>query len=172
MKSSKFSTIGHSQMSICNPISSEKLNRLIKAMPLSSAHSAVDFGAGKCEILIRLIERYGISALAVDTSNDFLADANRSAQNRIPEKRLTTVFQDANAFIKSDPDPSFDVGICTGSTHLFGGSPEHWTCFRELLNPMVTSSSVTVTGRKNLPQNTWNSCKRLRRKWVHMRTMF
>jgi hypothetical protein len=79
----KFSVIGHRNLSICNPISSEKLNRAIALLSLKPSDRIVDFGAGEGEILVCALERYGSFGAAVELQEGLISDLTRILHQNI-----------------------------------------------------------------------------------------
>ena len=120
MDRQRFSRIAHSTHLFYNPISGEKLDRVLGLVPLTADSRVVDFGAGRCEALIRMVERYGCSALAVETDEMFLEMARSQAMTRVPDKTVRLVRQEAAKFLDANPACNFDMALCIGATHTFG----------------------------------------------------
>lgn len=116
----RLSHIAHSTHILYNPLGEQKLDRVFGLVPLASDSRVVDFGAGRCETLIRLVERYDCSALAVETDQTFVDLAHKEAAIRIPGKRLRIVCQEATRFLDANPACNFDLALCIGATHAFG----------------------------------------------------
>ncbi|WP_310883704.1 SAM-dependent methyltransferase [Priestia megaterium] len=119
MDRNKYSSIAHREHLFSNPISEIKINRIIDFLQLEPHAKVLDIGAGKCELLIRLVEKYGIEATAVESYEGSILEAKQQAQKRIPEEKITYIVQDAKQVI-SEYVNHFDVGICVGSTHALG----------------------------------------------------
>lgn len=64
------------------PLSVERMERTIERLQLPAGARVLDVGCGRAELLIRLIERYSVTALGVDRSPDALAIAGRQADER------------------------------------------------------------------------------------------
>ncbi|MHC8970094.1 SAM-dependent methyltransferase [Priestia aryabhattai] len=62
MDRNKYSSIAHREHLFSNPISEIKINKIIDFLQLEPHAKVLDIGAGKCELLIRLVEKYGIEA--------------------------------------------------------------------------------------------------------------
>ena len=116
----RLSHIAHSTHTLYNPLGEEKLDRVLGLVPLVSDSRVVDFGAGRCEALIRLVERYNCTALAVEIDQTFIDLAHREATARIPGKALRIVRQEATGFLDANPACNFDLALCIGATHAFG----------------------------------------------------
>ncbi|MEJ2278228.1 MAG: methyltransferase domain-containing protein, partial [Candidatus Lokiarchaeota archaeon] len=89
-------------------MSVEKLNELINLLALNSGSKVLEIATGKGEFLIRLIEKYNVSAIGVDLSPYHLDDAKRKAKERIPNADLTLIERDG-ANYKPDTPESFDL---------------------------------------------------------------
>ena len=115
----RYSCISHASLAFNNPIGAAKLDRMLDVINLPTGARAVDLGAGKGELAIRLVERFPVVATAVDSSPLMTAEAERRAHGRIPPDRLIFRTQVARAFVDSIREP-FDFASCVGATHAFG----------------------------------------------------
>lgn len=120
MDFNKYSAIAHRDHIFSNPINSEKMNTIIDRIPLQPDHQVIDIGAGMCELPIRLIEKYQVSATAVELYDDALREGRKRAEGRIPIGNLNFVNEDAKVAIERYSDPQFKLGICVGATHAIG----------------------------------------------------
>lgn len=130
----KYTAIGHNRMTICNPISAAKFEQVVSWLPLRTGDRVIDIGAGKCELLIRLVERYGVQATGIDLNPDFAVEATRLAEGRIDPRHLSIVLGDAAEKVAGIA-PGFALGICIGSTHALGGFAPTLASLRRLLGP-------------------------------------
>jgi SAM-dependent methyltransferase len=78
----------------------------------------VDIGCGKGELLIRMVERFGIAGVGVDRSADFLTIAGERARKAGVGGRVSFLEQDASKYT-ADP-PFFAAGLCIGGGAAFG----------------------------------------------------
>jgi cyclopropane fatty-acyl-phospholipid synthase-like methyltransferase len=79
----------------------------------------LDIGTGIAELLIRLVERYQVSALGLELDASDLQAARQQIAARTPTGRLELRQDDARAF---DPGPqAFDLTCCVGACHIYGG---------------------------------------------------
>lgn len=120
MDHQRFSRIAHNTHLFYNPLSAQKLDRVLGLVPLTADSRVVDFGAGRCEALIRLVEVYSCSTLAVETDETFLEVARSQAMMRVPDKMPRLVHQEATRFLDANPTCNFDMALCMGATHAFG----------------------------------------------------
>jgi precorrin-6B methylase 2 len=119
MATNKFSVIAHGNHEICNPISKEKLRVTLDRIPFSNGEKVLDIGAGKCGVLIDLIERHNVVGTAIEIEEDFIKAARENAGQRIDPGRLRIANDDAKKVI-GDLDEVFDAAICLGATHALG----------------------------------------------------
>jgi ubiquinone/menaquinone biosynthesis C-methylase UbiE len=119
LNQTQFSTIAHRDHTICNPISSEKIDRLFSLLDLPSGARVLDVGCGKAEMLVRLIERFGCTAIGVDTNPDFLAVARARAFDRGVSGQLE--LHDGDITKMKLGSGVFDAALCVGATHAYGG---------------------------------------------------
>ncbi len=97
MDKNKFSNIGYANHEFYNPISKAKIERVLNLLDLDESSSVIDIGSGKCEILIRLIEKYNIVGTGIELYEGFI--------------------KEAETYFNNNQDVQYDMGICIGSTH-------------------------------------------------------
>ncbi|MCF6139227.1 SAM-dependent methyltransferase [Pseudalkalibacillus berkeleyi] len=115
----KFSVIAHQNHQICNPVSQEKLLKVLERIPFKKDAEVLDIGAGKCGILIDIIEKHELFGTAIEIEEAFIKEAREIAWPRIDTGRLTILNDDAKKVIHQY-DEAFDVAICIGATHAIG----------------------------------------------------
>ncbi|WP_349409402.1 class I SAM-dependent methyltransferase [Pseudalkalibacillus sp. SCS-8] len=115
----KFSVIAHRNHQICNPFSMEKLMRVLTQIPWRKGNRVLDIGAGKCEVLIELINRFEVEGTAIELEKAFVEDAWQNAEGRIPFEHLSVINEDAKKVLPRY-DQSFDVVMCLGASHAIG----------------------------------------------------
>ena len=118
MDQTKFTTIAHRDHAICNPIGSDKTDRVIALLDLPPGARVLDVGCGKAEMLMRLIERYGCSAVGVDSNPHFLAEARARAFDRGVAGQLE--LHESEIAKQKFESESFDAALCIGATHAYG----------------------------------------------------
>ncbi len=136
----KYSAVSHRELLYCNPINSAKMEELIELLQFAPQARIVDFGSGKAELLIRLVERYGVEAVGIDRSPYFTQEAREHAAARIPDGRLTLLETDVADF-QAEPG-SFDLAVCMGATEVFGG----YTGTLEALSALVRPGGYVAVG--------------------------
>lgn len=114
----KFSTIAHRDHEFYNPISAEKIDRVLRLIDLNPTTTAIDIGCGRGEMLIRLCEWTGTNGIGVDLNPIFIQRAQENAVGRV---------QDGQILWLNDPIADVDLSLasiqaalCIGSTHAYG----------------------------------------------------
>lgn len=133
MDHARYSAIGHAGMSICNPIGSAAADAALAMLDPVPGQRALDAGCGKAELLLRLAERYGVRGVGVDLNDAFLAEARAAAARRVPDGTVEFHTMDVRAF--DAPAASFELALCTGSTHVYGGYRPTLRSLAALLKP-------------------------------------
>lgn len=129
----KYTVVSHRGLAHCNPVSPAKIDSLIELLGLTPTATVLDLGCGKAELLLRLVERYGARAVGVDLSVPLLAEARQQAARRDLAGRLTLHEADAATF--AAPAAGFDLGLCIGASHIFGGLVPTLDRLREFVRP-------------------------------------
>ncbi|WLD93881.1 class I SAM-dependent methyltransferase [Alkalihalobacillus sp. AL-G] len=119
MHTNKFSVIAHRNHEICNPISKEKLMNVIDKVQLDRGQAILDVGAGKCDVLIQLVRKYGVIGTAVEIEEAYLNEAKGRTSDLIDSEQLSFIQEDAKQVIERYKE-SFDMAICLGATHALG----------------------------------------------------
>lgn len=80
------------------PLHPTKMEGVLDLIRLSPGDRVLDVGCGRAELLIRLIERYQVSATGLDRSSAALDHARAEAASRTPTGELTLVETDATEY--------------------------------------------------------------------------
>lgn len=121
MDRNRFSAIAHRNHAFSNPINESKMMKMIEMAGLKSQDKVIDIGSGKCELLIRLVENYHVSAIGIELYEGSIKEAKRNANGRIPEGSIEFIVDDASAAVNKCEQKGYELGICIGSTHALGG---------------------------------------------------
>jgi ubiquinone/menaquinone biosynthesis C-methylase UbiE len=116
MEHSKFTTIAHSDHIFCSPLSSSKVDQILELLNLLPREKVLDIGCGKAEILVRLIKRFQVYGVGIDTNSHFLSEAKTKVLK--PEELVLHEMDVANFAVEPE---SFALAMCVGSTHAYGG---------------------------------------------------
>ena len=114
----KFYSVIHECHTVCNPMSTTKLDELFGLLKLNPGADVLDIGCGKGEILARLAERYEISGVGVDLSPYFVADAEERLKERVPGAPVKILNMDGADY---RPDRLFDLTMCIGASWVYQG---------------------------------------------------
>jgi len=139
LSQSKFTTIAHRDHTILNPISSEKIDRVFALLDLPSGARVIDVGCGKAEMLVRLIERFGCTAIGVDTNPHFLAEARARAFDHGVAGQIELLEGDVTKMKLASE--TFDAALCVGATHAYGDLA---TTLKSLRGLVKTGGKVIV----------------------------
>lgn len=130
----KYMAIAHQDHSLCSPLSLDHLAQIIPLLDLKPGTRVLDIGCSKAELLIQMAERCQIVGTGIDISEAFIQAAREAIDTRAPGADITLLQQDITDYDLAASDP-FDVVICIGSTHLYGGYVPTLKALKEAVNP-------------------------------------
>ena len=87
----KYYEITHRDHVLCNPLSTAKLEHLIRILRLKQGARVLDIGTGKGEFLIRLAERYRVWGIGIDIAANWVAEAKEKAAYRVSDGDVTFI---------------------------------------------------------------------------------
>lgn len=117
MDQTRFSTIAHAEHRFLGPLSPHKAAELMDVLELAPGDRVLDVGCGKAEFLLRLVERFHVSAVGVEPNPAYVEDARRAAAARIPGRSF-----EVHAVAAADYRAAgFRLAIAMGSSHAYGG---------------------------------------------------
>lgn len=127
-----------------NPISSEKVDRLVSVLDMPSNARALDAGCGRGEFLIRVVEATGANGIGIDLDPACIAAARKSAAGRIAAESYE--FREGD--IQHEPlEPnSIELAICVGSTHAFGAGEAAYPNTLQSLSGIVRPGGMILVG--------------------------
>lgn len=132
MSRERLSAIAHSSLPFAAPWSEATADEVIGALDLTPRARVVDLGCGWAELLVRVVERYDAVAEGVERSADAVERARATTLLRGPGR---VTLRQADIAEVELPSASYDLVICVGSTHLFGGLGGTLAEARRLLTP-------------------------------------
>jgi SAM-dependent methyltransferase len=139
MNNDLYHFIAHRNLPFANPLGEASIARLIELLDLPKSAMVADFGAGACELPIRLVERYAARVAAVELSPRMAALARERIHTRLVRSNLpggVTVHEgDAGAFRVTMEPASFDLTICIGSAPSLGGYDNALAVLKRLTRP-------------------------------------
>lgn len=119
MDREQISRLAHADHPIAAPLDDASVRRLLEHGLPRGDERVLDLGCGGGEWLLRALDmRPGTRAVGVDLAESSLAHARRTALQRGVEERLVLHHQDAARFAAPH---AFDLVLCVGATHAFGG---------------------------------------------------
>lgn len=133
MNRQKFSLIAHTDHTFANPLGEDKIDRLLSLLDLPQGSRALDVGCGNAELLIRLIERYGVVGVGVDPNEAVIEQARARAAGRISPDRLELHALPIEEF--AGAPGAFDAALCIGATHAYGGYEQTLAALPKLVRP-------------------------------------
>jgi len=119
MDRARYSFVAHRGIAYWNPIGEARLARALGVVGLSAGQRVLDVGAGVGEMLLGLIERHGVSGVAVEREAMFVREMRERAK-RVDAAKLEIVESDAKSFVREAAPESFDVVMCIGASHALG----------------------------------------------------
>jgi cyclopropane fatty-acyl-phospholipid synthase-like methyltransferase len=133
MDRQSISAIAHADHPIAAPLSDESVRRLLGRAVRHGDERLLDLGCGGGEWLLRaLTEHPAVRAEGIDVSAHALTRAEKAATALGVRDRLVLHRRDATAYTSADP---FEVVLCVGATHAFGGLLPTLTAMGEHLAP-------------------------------------
>jgi SAM-dependent methyltransferase len=118
----RLSSIAHSHHPIAAPIYGVNVNRLLRRADRQPTARILDLGCGEAAWAMQALAHYPDGhADGVDISAHALERAAEAANERGLADRLTLHERDARTYV---PDGHYDLVLCVGSTHAFGGLSE------------------------------------------------
>lgn len=104
---------------ICNPTSSEKIDRIVRLLNLDADSRVLDVGSGKADLLIRLAARYQCQGIGLDLSPPFV----ETSRQRISDEGFNDIIQiiEIDGAEYEDAPESFDLTCCLGASWIWNG---------------------------------------------------
>ena len=126
-----FRRLAHAGLTFNAPLSEERANALVAALPISPGHHVLDLGCGWGELLLRILAAHpATTGTGVDSEREALDRGVRVAAQRGLHGRVEFVEADAATFTDAA-----DVVVCVGASHAWGGPEGALTRLRECVTP-------------------------------------
>ncbi|MGY1689209.1 SAM-dependent methyltransferase [Geodermatophilus sp. SYSU D01105] len=126
------SAVAHRWHPIAAPLSDESVRLLLDRLEPPEGARVLDLGCGSGAWLLPLLAaRPGLTGVGVDLSAPALTEARRQARLRGLTDRVELVEGDAAAY----DGGRFDVVVCVGASHVFGGPAGTLSAVRDHLRP-------------------------------------
>ena len=108
-----YTSVGHRDRAIWNPLSDVDLDRALEAARLGPQSCVVDVGCGGGEVLRRIAERFGARGVGIDRSSHAIAIARAL---EIDGVEFVQRDFDLGAF----DEGAYDLVVCLGASHAVG----------------------------------------------------
>ena len=126
-----FRRLAHASLTFNAPLSEERANALVAALPISPGHHVLDLGCGWGELLLRILAAHpATTGTGVDTVKEALDRGVRAAAQRGLHGRVEFVEADAARFVDNA-----DVVVCVAASHAWGGVGATLRWLRECVAP-------------------------------------
>lgn len=136
----RLSSIAHTHHPIAAPIFGVNVNRLLRRADRRPAARVLDLGCGEAAWAMQALAHCPDGhADGIDLSRHALERAEAAAAARGLADRLTLHLRDARSYV---PDGAYDLVLCVGSTHAFGGFAETL----ELAGRHVSPDGILMVG--------------------------
>jgi SAM-dependent methyltransferase len=139
----KLMEIFHKYQEIMNPVTEEKLDKLVDLLNLQRGSCVLDIACGKGTLLVKLVEKYGVRGVGVDKSPYCIDHCNEKKSARVPNADLVFHLMDGADF---KPTTKFDLSCCLGGSWVYGdlrGS-------LEALSRMTRSGGYILVGEPHM----------------------
>jgi len=132
MDRSELSLIAHRDHPIAAPVSEERLQQLVEKLTAPAEGSVLDLGCGFGAWLLRTLDAHpGLRGVGVDISRAALAEADREAARKGLSGSVRWIESDGADWTNG----TFDIVICVGAGHIFGGLDGTLSALRTHLRP-------------------------------------
>lgn len=126
-----FRRLAHAGLTFNAPLSLERADALVAALPISPGHHVLDLGCGWGELLLRILTAHpATTGTGVDTTREALDRGVRLAAERGLHERVEFVEAPAETFVDLA-----DVVVCVASSHAFGGAGAALDWLRQSVTP-------------------------------------
>ncbi|RLQ97393.1 SAM-dependent methyltransferase [Falsibacillus albus] len=122
MNQQRFSALAHTNHTFCNPMSTNKMNKVLSKIPLNMGEHVLDVGAGKYELLFQLAEKYGVEGTGIEISKPFIKEAKNMEQKRSSNGSIQYIEMEALEFMKIN-QAEYSLSICLGASHALVDYP-------------------------------------------------
>ena len=126
-----FRRLAHAGLTFNAPLSEERADALVAALPISPGHHVLDLGCGWGELLLRILAAHpATTGTGVDTGKEALDRGVLAAAGRGLSSRVEFVEAPAETFVDLA-----DVVVCVASSHAFGGHVPALEALRQSITP-------------------------------------
>ena len=132
MERSELSLIAHREHPIACPVSDQRMRQIVEMLTAPAEGSVLDLGCGFGAWLLQTLEVHpSLRGVGVDIARPALAEAEREAARRGLSGSVRWVESDGADW----KNGTFDIVICVGASHIFGGLDRTLSALRTHLRP-------------------------------------
>lgn len=137
----QLSALAHREHPICAPLAAEAVNTVLARAALRPEALVLDVGCGMGEWLIRVLEQNpSASGHGVDPSSLAIQRTRELANSRIDPRRIELA---TSTIVDFGPKAgAYDLVMCIGSTHAFGGLEPTLS----LVPPLLRPGGIAIVG--------------------------
>ena len=137
----KYYDVTHRRHMFLNATSATKADELCELLEPKPGYRVLDVACGKAELLVRLVERYGVRGVGIDLSPPFAAAAEAKRKARVPDADLR-ILEMGGADYQSEEGEAFDIVMCLGASWIWQGHRGTLRALRGFCRP----GGLVVTG--------------------------
>jgi cyclopropane fatty-acyl-phospholipid synthase-like methyltransferase len=115
----RYRAVAEADHDIQNPLSPEKLKRVVDYLRLQDGEKLVDVGCGKGSLLLQATSEHQIEAVGLELNPTFTAASRQALAERRPAGGVRIIEGPALDF--TEAPGAFDVAACIGATFALGG---------------------------------------------------
>ena len=114
----KYFGITHTDHTVMNPLSLEKIRECVRLLRLPEGGRVLDIACGKAEFLCFVAEAYNVKATGIDLSPYTIEAARRNVDSRGLADRIELLHMDGGQYQPNAPE-SLDLAACIGASWVF-----------------------------------------------------
>jgi cyclopropane fatty-acyl-phospholipid synthase-like methyltransferase len=136
----RYTTIAHAGRAMLGPVSDATAEAMLARLPPPGPARVLDVGCGKGALLVRALERWGGTGVGIEPNPAFAAEARTRADDRLGPGRARILDSDFTpGMLQAE---RFDLVICTGALHAFGG----WDAALRGIAPLLEPGGHALLG--------------------------
>ena len=114
----KYYGITHTDHTVMNPLSVEKMRELVGLLRLPEGGRVLDVACGKAELLCLVAEAYNVTAMGIDLSPYTIEEARKNVESRGLGGRIELLHADGGKYEPNAPE-SLDLASCIGASWVY-----------------------------------------------------
>lgn len=117
----RLSFIAHTGLPYFNPVCDKRIESALSRVPWRERMSVIDIGSGAGQLLIKLVEQHNVHAIAVERESIFVDEMHKRMGDHIPAHAIVIHQTPVAEFLQTHASDRYDVVVCIGAGHAFGG---------------------------------------------------